>query len=311
MREGRAFAWAITALWGVACASPLGYNFTGPVSPYYLTVGNGIAVIQGTRVLRIIPFAYDGWTSEGVFAVSGAIAGEGTIRTRASESPSDGRDKGGTYTLDGQPKGVEYSSPPAGYGRWYDGTTDGTRNYFTDHRGGVYSSNFYWQNPRLLFDLSDVCASAPEYDSDCNFGGSISGIAYDPYRNSLWISSVPDPSIREYSLTGRLLGQIHAYPMGNAALAFDPADRTLWLASRDGFLQQWSTDGHLLQTAPLEQIDRRFQGLYLYNGAEFQMLAPEPNIPAPMPEPATVALFAGGFALLAALSRRRSRQLGN
>ncbi len=307
-------SWAVVLLSvafpGVAPASSIAANFVGPVSPFYLASGGGISVIQGNRVVRTIPFAYAGGTSEGVFAVSGPDAASGRIRTRASEPDTYDFPIGtaGTYTPSGPAAGTGYSPPPVAWGRVYDGTTDGTWNYFTDHGRGVYRADFYWQNPEFLFDPYG-CPPTSGYDDTCDAHG-LSGIAFDPVRNSLWISSVPSRFIREYSLTGILLSEFFTPPVvypggieyfGNAALALDPADHTLWVIGRSsGYFQQWSADGRLLESTFLGDLDASFQNRGFYEGAEFQIIA--------IPEPSAFMLAAASLVMLAAWGRGRQRR---
>lgn len=297
---------AAIACCGAACAGPIGYYFTGPVSPYFIASGNGIQVIQGTRVVRTIPFAYGQGEAEGVFAISGRDPSSGTIRTRASRLDSYYDGDGGTYSLAGVPQGIHYATAHASDGRGgraYDGTTDGQRNYFTDHGRGVYRADRDWQNPKFLFDPKG-CSPSSEYDGSCDAHG-LSGIAYDSFNGSLWISSAPDPWIRQYSMTGTLLSQFYGSPpcvypfhcwdpWGNGALAFDPADQTLWLVRRQGDLLQRTRSGTLLQGILLGDLDPRFQGRYFYEGAEFHVIG--------IPEPATMTLVACGLALLTAVA---------
>jgi hypothetical protein len=101
--------------------------------------------------------AYGKGSWEGVFAVSQ------TIRTRARYFYYPYTDLGaGEYTLSGNPTGHGYFTPlePPSAASVYDGTTDGTYNYFVDHNGGmgdrpgdggVYRTDYYWQDPEFLF----------------------------------------------------------------------------------------------------------------------------------------------------------------
>ena len=254
-------------------------TFTGPVSKYYLAGIDTIYVVQGSSVVETIPEVYGKGDYEGVIAVSQ------TIRTRASRfefTPSSA----GEYTLSGVPTGRSYPSPsvtsPLSWVRIYDGTTDGVNNYYLDHwYGGVYSTDYYWENPQLLFydAASDRCH--PCYGQ--------TGIAYDPIRHSLWISELGD--IEEYSLDGTLLAQFGTSDdvMG---LGMDPADDTLWATSfwYPNVLRQYSLDpatfGALLQ----EGVPAGLPG-GLYSAGEFQIT----------PEPSSIMLLVSPLAISLAL----------
>lgn len=213
---------------------------TGPVSKYYLDSGSSIYVVQGTGVVASFSKAYGGGDSEGALAVSN------TIRTRSSDLRS-GPDLGaGEYTLFGNPTGYGYTTPATGNLRYYDGTSDGSYNYFVDHgqdnplTGGVYRTDYYWQGPQWMFYPQAICNDPPP---GCH---GLSGIAYDPTNNSLWISAKGNTWIGDYSLDGRLLASFDAAnPFGyNSALGLDPADHTLWLTSGgSNLLRQYSLDG--------------------------------------------------------------------
>lgn len=137
------------------------------------------------------------------------------------------------------------------------------------------------------------------------------GIAYDQYDNSLWLSDTPTDIVAEYSLGGRLLQEFHTGNAGNSALAFDPTDRSLWMITGGlpgstgnipsneclpGFpgacLEQWSTDGRLLQIGNVLSLPNRFAAGEI---AE-----------SPIPEPGTTLLFGSGFLVLAGFLRRKS-----
>ena len=290
---------------GLALASSLigpvwADTFTGPVGKYYLdNLSNStIYVVQGTSVVESFPMAYSSAYGEGVLAVSE------TIRTRARYL-AGGDLAAGEYTLLGNPTGHSYSTPLIPYSAFsvYDGTSDGTYNYFVDHNGGmgdqpgnggVYRTDYYWQDPELLFYPRFLC---PEYQFGCQ---GVSGISYDPTNNSLWISSKPDTWIADYSLSGVLLAAFDTriwdyriYPPGfagyNAALALDPADHTLWLTSGGtNLLRQYSLDratfGDLLQMGTPSGLPGAssceycgpFVNAPYYESGEFRDAAPEP-----------------------------------
>ena len=87
--------------------------------------------------MESFPTAYGRGDWEGVLAVSE------TIRTRASFSGLPFPLGAGEYTLSGDPTGHGYLTPLTGSNVSYDGTTDGTYNYFVDHlAGSVYMTDY-------------------------------------------------------------------------------------------------------------------------------------------------------------------------
>ena len=284
-------------------------SFTGPISPYYLPgVGNTIYVVQGDHVAYQIPMAYGG--DESVVAVSYRDLGGGTsleaIRTRAGDLRFDADARAGSYLRVQTPEGAfvtptgGYFTPWSGSGRVYDGTTDGHVNYFVDHGGspgeiyaGVYVADYSWQNPSLLFGLS----------------GGWSGIAYDPYDNSLWLSW-RSGGIAEYSLTGDYLAGFPTSVGYISALGLDPMDHTLWMFALDsGYPQPYVAQFALAQysLAPYSFGELLQIGLpdglppCCYDAGEFA-------VPGPIiPEPGTLILALTGMAGLIAARRLRFR----
>jgi hypothetical protein len=132
---------------------------------------------------------------------------------------------------------------------------------------------------------------------------SWSGISYDAANNSLWVSdqslsnTIAD-TIADYTLGGVLISSFHTGNTFDQALAYDPADGTLWLntfAVGGIDLQQWSTSGAHLH-------DLSFTGL---PGAT-NVLGAEFEEPGAIPEPSSVALLTTvGGALLFSLRRKR------
>ena len=164
--------------------------------------------------------------------------------------------------------------------------------------GGVYRTDYHWQDPQFLFYPKLLC---PEVELGCQ---GESGIAYDPTNNSLWIRSKPNPWIADYSLDGVLLAAFdtgNRFPyvtlLYNAALGLDPFDHTLWLSmGGTNLLAQYSLDGatfgDLLQIGTPSGLP--FGGL----SGEFQ---------EPVPEPATFALLLAVIAVIGSGSIRRPR----
>ena len=274
-----ALVFAILFTWAAWAA-----QFTGPKSKLYVADAwnNTIYVCQGTNVVASFPKAYGGGDLEGALAVSQ------TIRTRANELRDHYHDPtlAGEYTLAGEPTGYSYYTPFSGSGRYFDGTTDGVNNYFVDHGpvdprdGGVYRADYFWQNPAWLFNPQEICV-----DLYGNGGcGGLSGIAYDPTNNSLWITSKANSLIGDYSMDGVLLA-IFDTNTGNAAAAVDPADHTLWATSYwSGAWKQYSLDpptlGQVLQSGngcPVTESGE-FQVVQCDNPPILALLSAAPNV---------------------------------
>jgi hypothetical protein len=243
-------------------------TFTGPEGKYYLInlYDTTIYVVQGPRVVESFRTARGYDHDEQVLAVSE------TIRTRARSVFSGAYQEAGEYTLSGDPTGFRYTTPhnmPGG-GLVYDGTSDGTYNYYVEHNtaswlGGVFRTDYYWQDPQRLFYPEDSCNSY--------ICSGLSGIAYDPTNGSLWISSTERPWIWDYSLEGVLLAKFYTGDIGCVALGFDPADSTLWVSqNKSNVLRQYSLDGELLQVGTPSGLPEGW-----YESGEFKEVVPEPS----------------------------------
>jgi hypothetical protein len=270
-------------------SSAWGALITGPTSPYYLDGGltEVIYVVQGTAVIN----AFD-WNllacpgCEGTLAVTNVVS-----TTRYSNSSGTGEQ----YELDGTPTGTTWPTTPPLAGetsnRFYDGTSDGTQNYTVEYDssplGGeqkIIVTDANWQNPALLFTIP---GSAPK-DSV--------GVAYDSTTNSLWISGFFTDVIANYMLDGTPLSSFNTGITGMFALAFDPADGTLWFSQGGtNALYQFSTSGTLLQSGIPSGLPN----------ANF--LSGEFAVTSSVPVPAALPLFTSGLGLLGWLGKRKRK----
>jgi hypothetical protein len=244
----------------------------GPASTLYLTAGGNrfnARVLAGTTTAIVTRQQFNTNNGEDAIAVTG-----GSIRTSAF-SDYEGFINGGTYDLNFNGTGPGYATSAEFV---LDGTTDGLNNYGGDLRSRIiYRYDLNWGSPIPLFTLV----------------GGATGITYDPYNSSLWISGNTNGLVQDYSLDGKLLSSFNDGYSQQNWLAFDPADGTLWLMggnNSSGIIDQFSTTGTHLQTVSIGA------GLH-YDGAEFEIDA--------VPEPTALALFGlFGVSWVAALRRQ-------
>ncbi|MGA2242869.1 MAG: PEP-CTERM sorting domain-containing protein [Verrucomicrobiota bacterium] len=244
----------------------------GPTSTLYLTAGDqgtNATIAGGTTTAVTSPQQFPANGGEYGIAISG-----NSIRTMHNGSSGGG---GGTYDLSFAYTGPALANPAHTF---YDGTSDGTYNYAVDIAGSVYRYNLDWSSPTLLFTPSGVSDAI--------------GISFDAYNNSLWISGISSGTVQDYSLTGTLLSSFNNGQVRGFALAYDPADDTLWMMSvqNSGIIRQYNTSGELLQTMD-------FGSTLNYLGAEFAV-----------PEPSSGVLMGGMLAVLAGVKMRRRRKQG-
>ncbi|HQR27907.1 MAG TPA: hypothetical protein PLP61_12785 [Nocardioides sp.] len=211
-----------------------------PFSDLYVASYNGecthvLSVIKNPRVTRT-------WEPVGgACNAASAMAVVRTVRTLGARPEFVGAE----YTLRGRPTGVTYAYPTTVTMDLPDGTTDGRANYAGGYFDGVvYRFSRDWTDPVPLFST----------------GLFLGGIAYDPHTRSLWVlDSRTDfeagtGEIRNYAMDGTLRSSFVVRGGSDPqpfALAYDAADRTLWISRNRGFdtpalLEQYSTHGRYL-----------------------------------------------------------------
>jgi hypothetical protein len=215
-----------------------------------------------------------------------AVSGEDTGCTVGTTLRCVGTFPGNTgreYALTGTPLAATY--PNADWDSLYDGASDGTRNWSIAHNdtasgNALVEGNANWQGLQVRF--------VP--------GRQSSGVTWDARTASLWITNNSGGSdqVQRVDLAGNVLFEFPAvHDGGGYAIAWDPADDTLWVPgafSTAGSLFQYSKGGTLLQTVTVA-------GLGNVVGAEFGSGA---AVEAVVPTLGGAAL--AGFTLLMALA---------
>jgi bacillolysin len=227
---------------------------SGPVSPLYLTgtrFGGGLPSVNTIRVVHGTTVV-NSWPATGGYET--ALAVTSSVKALGGTVCSGGCDGvvpiyTASYSLAGAAAGTAAlgsvpMASPSQRDYLYDGTTDGTHHYAL----GMLTNNVYrfdanWENATVLFTVGSP-------------GGLLMGISYDPDTDSLWVSGYNTVAVRNYSMTGILLGSFSLLSeAGGGAglglgLALDTADDTLWIgrysAAEGHVYQQYSKQGALL-----------------------------------------------------------------
>jgi hypothetical protein len=176
----------------------------------------------------------------------------GEVRTTGYLPATPGR----TYDYDGNVIGgvLRHNIP----GRCYDSASDGIRNYLVDYDSAkVYATDLDFKNEVLLFSLD------PQVEW--------LGIAYDGQEHTLWLSAWNEEFVANFALDGTFIDAFPTGHVGNTALAFDPADRTLWLCDYTSrAFEQWHPSGIRLFSDFIPGMDTLF-----VNGGEFAPCYPD------------------------------------
>ena len=240
----------------------------GNTTPYYLFSGDDQKAVE---------------ISGGVVVNSFNIPSLGYPAAVSSTIWLGNRDNNGAaeFGLNGVATG-KTSAGAGGISQLLDGTTNGAaHNYGVTCCGlnAVTVANPDWSGQTPLFDLPD----------------NGSGIAFDTAAGTLFVS-LYSGLINQYALSGTLLSSFSTEGF-IAGLAYEQNTDTLWGWDRDSqSLRQFSTDGALLQTNP---VDVRSYGVNNPFGGE---MATVTNVP----EPASFAVLGAGLVALGWLRRRRA-----
>lgn len=238
MKIGFLIGTAMTALASSALAH-------GPEGYYYIASGDQqrIDVLHGhdiDRTWNTPDFEYP-------------IVVTSTVKTYGTGEGNVGRE----YTLNGVATGTTYTN--TGTGTFYDGATDGRSNYAINwDNGDLVQFDGNWANPQTLFNTGG--------------GGNHLGVTYDPSNDSFWIAEFSGQTVSNVTRDGTVLTSFESgITTGQAALALDYADGTLWMVeyTQSGKFFQFARSGSGLATIT-------YEGLAGVNplGGEFAIPAP-------------------------------------
>lgn len=257
MRRGLRYLVAFTVTTALAMSA------SAQISPYYVTTDlfeeGGTSMWQNGGM----QFAYE-WQDWGERLICADWV-DGCIR-QANNLGSGQR--GGVYALDGTPTGEHTHFDNDGHVS-VDCAFDGTNVYMIDGTtGSLISCDKDFTHIQQLFPVEGAW------------------LTYDWDRGTIWTSSGGGQMyLREYTMEGLLVSEFNIGSYDYlTALAFDPADGTLWgYKYFDTNMHQYNRDGQLLDS---------YSGPNPVSGGEI------------LPEPASLLML--GLAGVTLLGRRRS-----
>jgi len=255
------------------------YAHTGIAALASLAAWTPIAAAQSGTLYLTDGGAQNGYIVNDMSATSFSLMSEGespiVVTNEIRTSGSHTNVPGSIYELDGTHKGgpLFVSDPLESV---YDAGTDGRSIYLIEFESGdVYRAGMDYADAEFMFNASDASTE-------------MLGITYNTMTDSIWVSEWNGVELIEFDTQGNELSRFSTGHLGNAALAYDSTDNTLWLHDRSvngfegGIYEQWTTDGQLLFRGTISGLE----GANVL-GAEF----------GAVPAPGTLALLAGAGAI--------------